>query len=669
MSELDAYRSLYVAESRENLENIVKNLLILEEGSDAGAIAEIFRSAHSLKGMSASMGFLEMEHLCHAMEDIFQSVRNNEIQVDAGIIDLLLAAADDIEVMVDDIESGGPGHAPEMQSHLENLRSWTSGSGRPGPGMDPVRGEPGFGTMVPGDSFPEPEADPAGDSCYCLTIGLDQSCANRNLRGMIILQNLDMLGEIVELVPPREVIEDGEYDGGFCVTIRSSCDGDALVRAAQITEVSEVRLSAGSEITAPSPPEPDTVGSRTASPRRDPDAPAHEPSKDDGSPRSDKGREVRNIRVDITRLDHMMNLVEDLVINRGRVIQIAQQFHMKELDETLSMIGRSVIDLQDLMMNIRMIPLSHIFNRFPRTVRDLSQKKQKEVELVITGGDTELDRSVMDGLNDPLLHLIRNAIDHGIETPLQREKAGKKRKGLIRLSARRDRDNVIIEIEDDGAGIDPERVRQKAVERGLITREQAAALSNEETCDLIFLPGFSTAEKVTDISGRGVGMDVVRTAVSSLKGAIKIHSEPGAGTRFELILPPTMAIVDVMIVRLNSRRCAIPVTNIVEVASLGGADITTISNREMVVLRDEVMPLDRLADMFGESPASEILVVLQTQQRKRAIVVDLIEGQQEVVIKPLASIVGSCRGIGGVTIPGDGQVVPVLDVDSIVMGN
>lgn len=665
MSELDAYRSLYVAESRENLENIVKNLLVLEEGSDVSAIAEIFRSAHSLKGMSASMGFVEMEQLCHAMEDIFQSVRNNEILVDAAVIDLLLVAADDIEVMVDDIESGGSGNAPDMESHLERLRSWTSPSGKTGPGIESAPGEPGAGIRSAGGSYYAGEDEVAGVSPYCLSIGLDPSCVNKNLRGMIILQNLDALGEILDLFPARDVIEDGEYEGAIRVTIRSDCDGDVLVRAAQVSEVIEVRLLSDAGGAGLPTLEPEAGETSSAGPREE--LPV-EP-KDEAALRPDKGREVKNIRVDISRLDHMMNLVEDLVINRGRVIQIAQQYQMKELDETLNMIGRSVIDLQDLMMNIRMIPLSHIFNRFPRTVRDLSQKKGKEVELVITGGETELDRSVMDGLNDPLLHLVRNAIDHGIELPREREKSGKQRKGLIRLSARRDRDNVIIAIEDDGAGIDPERVLKKALDRGMISREQAGALSKEEIYELIFLPGFSTADQITDVSGRGVGMDVVRTAISSLKGSIKIHSNPGSGTRFELMLPPTMAIVDVMIVRLNSRRCAIPVTNIVEVASLDGADIHTISNQEMVLLRDEVMPLDRLDDMFGTSLASEILVVLQTQQKKRAIVVDLIEGQQEVVIKPLASIVGVCRGIGGVTIPGDGQVVPVLDVDSIVLGN
>ena len=390
------------------------------------------------------------------------------------------------------------------------------------------------------------------------------------------------------------------------------------------------------------------------------------PVKED---RVDKNREVKNIRVDITRLDQMMNLIEDLVINRGRLAQIARKFQIKELDETLNMVGRSVSDLQNLMMNIRMIPLSHIFNRFPRTVRDLAHKEEKEVEFTIEGGDTELDRSIMDGLNDPLLHLIRNGVDHGIEKPEIRIKAGKPGKGKLNLIASRDRDNVVIVIEDDGAGINREKVARKAIERGLITELQASEMTDEAVYDLLFLPGFSTAEKITDVSGRGVGLDVVRTAIDNLKGTIKVESSPGKGSRFELVLPPTMAIVNVIMVRINGRRCAIPVNNVVEVAGLSVSKIHHIGTQEAIMMRDEVLPLDRLDDMFGKSDQTEILVVLQHQNKKRAIAVDMIEGQQEVVIKPLSSMVGGCRGISGITIPGDGEVVPVLDVNAIVKEN
>lgn len=654
MSDLDSYRSLYVAESRENLENIIKNLLILEKGSDQDAIAEIFRSAHSLKGMSASMGFGDMEQICHAMEDIFQSLRNGDLLVDTAVIDLLLKAADDIEVMVDDIEAGGPGTSDALGQTLDQLRSWKAGGGDIREGGSQSAPAPG----IPAGNIPASDWETLGTSVFHLDIEIDRKCDTKNLRGMIILQNLESLGEIIDVAPSREVIEDGDFAGIIHLSIRSENDADALVKAASISEVCSVRVSA--------PGEPSAPVFRDVTTGKDEDM---REAREAAAPSTGKGREVKNIRVDITRLDQMMNLIEDLVINRGRVLQIAQKHRMKDLDETLNMIGRSVADLQNLMMNIRMIPLSHIFNRFPRTVRDLSQKMGKEIELSIEGGQTELDRSVMEGLNDPLLHLIRNAIDHGIEFPDQRQRAGKPRKGLIQISAQRDRDNVIITIQDDGAGIDPGKVLAKAAERGVITPEHAAGLTREEVFDLLFQPGFSTAEKVTDVSGRGVGLDVVRTAIQAVKGSIKIESEPGTGTRFELLLPPTMAIVDIMMVRINGRRCAIPVNNIVEVASLDGTRIHSIGSRETILLRDEILTLNRLGDMFGESDRNEILVILQNQQKKMAITVDAIIGQQEVVIKPLTKIVGSCPGISGVTIPGDGQVVPVLDVNSIVTEN
>lgn len=649
MSDLDTYRALYVAESRENLETIVKNLLVLENSSDMGAIAEIFRSAHSLKGMSASMGFDDMEMVCHAMEDIFQSLRNRELQVDTEVIDLLLRTADDIEAMIDDIEAGGSGHSADIDQRLEALRSWKSSGGRE-QGKQSQQGIPAS-VMKTGETE-SPGVLDDGIPVYQLYIELERTCDTKSLRGMIILQNLESIGDILEIKPAREVVEEGEFDGVLEVRVRSEHGQDAISKVAQVSEVCTVRVSVPGE----SPGKASTPSQKMPSPDA---TPAEETA--------DKGREVKNIRVDITRLDQMMNLIEDLVINRGRIIQIADKYRMKDLDESLNMIGRSVGDLQDLMMNIRMIPISHIFNRFPRTIRDLSKKMNKEIDLEIEGGQTELDRSVMEGLNDPLLHLIRNSIDHGIEFPDIREQAGKPRKGLIRLSALRDRDNVIIVIQDDGAGIDREKVLARAVKRGLVSEENAPGLSKEEIYDFLFQPGFSTAERVTDVSGRGVGLDVVRTSIKAVKGSIRIESEPGVGTRFELMLPPTMAIVDIMMVRINGRRCAIPITNIVEVASLSGTEIHSVANREMIMIRGEILPLDRLDDMFGVSTRSDIIVILQNQDRKRAITVDEIIGQQEVVIKPLSKIVGICPGISGVTIPGDGQVVPVLDVNSIVM--
>ncbi len=669
MNDMDAYRALYVAESRENHETIVRNLLVLEKGEDRSAIDEIFRSAHSLKGMSASMGFAPMEHLCHAMEDVFQQIRNGNLSVEQDLIDNLLVASDDIEAILDDIEQGGDGKADNLEEHVHDLLCLVSGTG--GGDRSPAEGPGQPVTASPAGIPPAEETAKAGTAgdwsapLFTIRISLSATCDNRNLRSMVLLGNLEAIGTLVSVSPPRETVEDDpSFNGLMDLSFASEAGQEAIRAVLTCSEVGEFSIhEAGA-----APPAP--VSAPPPSQSQVPDQKVTRGSPDTRPERSDKGREVKNLRVDIARLDQMMNLIEDLVINRGRITQIAKKHGIKEMDETLSMIGRSVSDLQNLMMNIRMIPLSVIFNRFPRTVRDIANREGKEVDFVIEGGETELDRSVMDGLNDPLLHIVRNAIDHGIEPPDVREQAGKPRMGHLRICARRDRDNVIILVEDDGKGIDAAKVLRKAVERGLITEESASGLSNNEVYDFLFQAGFSTADKITDISGRGVGLDVVRNSINALKGSIRVESEPGKGSKFELVLPPTMAIVNVMMVRINNRRCAIPVGNVVEVASLSAQRIHLIGSHETIVLRDEVLLLDRLKDMFGEpTTGQEILVVLQHQAKKRSIAVDLIEGQQEVVIKPLGQIIGVCRGVSGVTIPGDGEVVPVLDVNAIVREN
>jgi len=381
---------------------------------------------------------------------------------------------------------------------------------------------------------------------------------------------------------------------------------------------------------------------------------------------ADKTREIKNLRVDIHQLDHIMNLIEDLVINRGRLRQIAALHKIKEMDEAIGMVDRSVSELHSLMMNIRMIPLNHIFNRLPRVVRDVAQHDGKEVEFVIDGGETELDRSVMDGLNDPLLHLIRNAVNHGIESPDVRTQTGKSQQGHIRLSARREQDNVIIELTDDGAGINVGKVRAKAIEKGLITPEAAETFTTDQAIEMLFQPGFSTADKISDISGRGVGLDVVKRSIEALNGTIRVDTTPGKGSRFELLLPPTMAIVDVMIVRINKKRFGIPISSIVEVANFRRDDTHHIGKGEAILLRDEVLQILRLDEMAGASQECEILVVVQYQKRKCCIPVDMVEGKQEVVVKPLSSFIGVTRGVSGVTILGDGAIIPVLDVNSMV---
>jgi two-component system chemotaxis sensor kinase CheA len=740
-SEFEQYRGLFVAESRENHEVIVRNLLILEGGEDTGAIDEIFRAAHTLKGASASMGFDTMEHLCHAMEDVFQAIRNNELTVTQDLMDLLLSTVDIIEEQIDEIEEGGDGSSINVDEMVQSLRSVT-GSGekrdtpqeiadREMPGLPSAEGSNGypqytiriqidetslmkdvraliaignleqFGTILgtnppislleeddaPFDGTltiviesdagiealrsaasgteiteisveeivtqapPEDQADIQNLPLYQMIINVDEESAMKGLRACISLERLEECGTILRCDPPREAVEDGLFDLNFQVTIATDQDQEALKKAAMVPEIRSVDIIPL-----------DSAEQRTRK------ASTPTKSRDPGSKKKDdtRSREIKNLRVDIQQLDRMMNLIEDLVINRGRLKQIAEKNKMKEMDEAISMIDRSVSDLQVLMMDIRMIPLNHIFNRLPRVVRDTAHYDGKEVNFVMEGGETELDRSVMDGLNDPLLHLIRNAVNHGIESPERRKEVGKPEKGLVQLSARRDRDNVIIELRDDGAGINVEKVKAKAIERGILAPDQADQLTKEEAISYLFHPGFSTADTITDISGRGVGLDVVRGAIESLKGTIRVTTNEGRGSSFELLLPPTMAIVEVMIVRLNNRRIAVPISAIVEVASMRRENIHRIGTQDSILLRDEVLPLHMLEEMFGRSDSSEILIVVQYNKQKCCIAVDIVEGQQEVVVKPLSKIIGVIRGISGITILGDGHVVPVLDVNTMV---
>lgn len=806
MSEQDSYRKLFVAESIENHENIVNNILILEEGSDSNAIDEIFRSAHTLKGMSASMGYSEMEHLCHKMEDVFSLIRSGHNEISPELTDLLLACTDRIEEMIDDIENGGDSSAVESKDLIAKLKKYEESdesetsaikennsfdktsddlSGIFSLDLDEQTGiysdtskdaesfiedengkEPGFLSNIPkykikvtvapecgmkdvraiivlqnledlgtiisstptmdeldegiiedsleiiieSDSGEEAlksaatvtdisniEIEPFSEGAektgisaslpsYLLKIEISPECTMKDIRAMIVLNNLEKSGNIISSTPTAEQIDAGEIGDFFEVVIESELSEDELVSASSGPDIKQVTISSSSESKKPGAtqdlsegetPKPgdDDLKDKKSSEKKDAsadDSKSIPSDKDEPSARREKSsesgrkKEVKNIRVDIQRLDQMMNLVEDLVINGGRLKQIAKDHQIKEMDEALNMVSRSISDLQNLMMNIRMIPLSQIFNRFPRVVRDVAHHDGKEVEFIMTGSETELDRSVIDNLGDPLLHLIRNGVNHGIETPDKRVAAGKPGKGKLVLSARAEQGNVIIELTDDGGGINRSKVLETAIKRGLISKEDSVGYPEEDIPNFLFQAGFSTAEVITDISGRGVGLDVVKGAIESLKGSIKVDSTEGKGTKFILTLPPTMAIIEVMMVRINDRRCAIPINTVVEVAKVDFEKVTRIGKSEAILLRDEVLQINRLDQMFGKVKDSGVVVIVQYKGTKCCIPVDVVEGQQEVVVKPVSNIIGNCPGVSGVTIPGDGDVLPILDVNTMI---
>lgn len=754
MVEDDTYRKLFVAESIENHENIVNNLLILENGSDDTAIDEIFRAAHTLKGMSASMGFDEMETLCHSMEDVFHLIRSGERSVDKDLIDLLLACTDRIEEMLEDIESGGDSSSLDSRELSGKLKALVSEEN------DISKDESGQHSQTNTGTLKEPQK-----YSHHISLTVDETSHMKDIRALLALENLKEIGEIISCSPTAEKLEssDSDFSGVLSIYFHTDSDEELIRKAAMVSEISEITIvpysSAQDEaseewISADDDPtsisnlykititvsEDSDLGDVRAliayqnladigqiissepsledldngkfsgdltvivhsdagpealhdaasgvdirsvlvepfvqdeedtrinilSRSDDNDSEDSDQNSPDKTTKKPKKKEVQNLRVDIQRLDQMMNLVEDLVITGGRLRQIAHQYNSKEMDEALNMVSRSVSDLQNLMMNIRMIPLNQIFNRFPRVVRDVAVHDGKEVEFIMSGGETELDRSVIDGLGDPLLHLIRNAVNHGIETPEKRIRAGKDPKGTVVLSAWREKGNVLIRLKDDGGGISPDVILSKAIEKGLIAAEQSKGLTREEIISFLFQPGFSTAEEITDISGRGVGLDVVKSAIESLKGTINVESEAGKGTTFMLVLPPTMAIIEVMMVRINGKRCAIPIAAVVEVARIDRKAISRIGKSEAIPFRGDVLQIHHLNEMFKGESNGDIVVVIQYQDTKCCIPVDVVEGQQEVVVKPLSNVIGSCKGVSGVTIPGDGDVVPILDVNSMI---
>ena len=753
MAEDETYRKLFVAESIENHEKIVNNLLILENGSDDTAIDEIFRAAHTLKGMSASMGFDEMETLCHSMEDVFHLIRSGARGVDRDLIDTLLACTDVIDEMLDDVEAGGncssldsralsgklksllseetdtpkekserssqvgkvsPKQSPEYSHHislvvdnasnmkdirallaiknlkeigeivscspsiekLESSDSEFSGTlticFRTDSDEESIRKaatvtEISDVTIKPyspgqegafGEGIQSDDMSSSTNNIYKITITVSEDSDYGDVRALIAYQNLADIGEIISSVPTPEDLDNGKFSGILTVVLHSDAGPEALHDTASGVDIQNVLVESFV-------PEQETnVNIRPCS--DEDDSEDCEETCPDKSAKTLKKKEVLNIRVDIHRLDQMMNLVEDLVITGGRLRQIAHQYSSKEMDEALNMVSRSLSDLQNLMMNIRMIPLNQIFNRFPRVARDVAMHDEKEVEFIMSGGETELDRSVIDGLGDPLLHLIRNAVNHGIERPERRIKAGKDPKGTVVLSAWRERGNVLIRLKDDGGGISPEAILSKAIEKGIVAPDSSKNLTKDEIINLLFHPGFSTAEEVTDISGRGVGLDVVKSAIESLKGTINVETEEGKGSTFTLVLPPTMAIIEVMMVRINGQRCAIPISAVVEVARINRKLISRIGKNEAIPFRGDVLQIHHLNDMFKGESNGDIVVVIQYKGTKCCIPVDVVEGQQEVVVKPLSNVIGSCKGVSGVTIPGDGNVVPILDVNSMI---
>ncbi len=627
----------FLIEADEILSGLDQDLIELEENpEDKDLLNKIFRGMHTLKGGAGFLGLTSVVEIAHKIEDIFNKLRNDELKLTSEMMDIIFEGVDKLKESIQMIkESEEIPDEEDIKGLLEKLESILSG------------GEILEAEVVNNGNLNEEESD------LQFLEGVDE-----DIKNLIRQYPGKDLGEILEeliLLPPDE---------------RPSIE---------VIEKLEKIISEGKDVK-------DLIKQKKEEPEQQPEVEGSKPVVKEDKPRANKKNELIKrkktekkeevIRVDVERVEVLMNLVGELVLDRNRIVKLASGLEtscestetIEELLDSITGMSRTVSDLQDAVMKLRMQPVKKVFSKFPRIVRDLAKKLNKKVNLVLEGEDTEIDRSILDKLEDPLIHLVRNAIDHGIESPEERIKAGKPEIGTVKLSAYQEGDRIIIAIEDDGKGIDVEKVKKKAVEKGLITPEQAENISDKEAFELLFMPGFSTAEQVSDVSGRGVGMDVVASTIHSLRGTIEVESELGEGTKFIMKLPLTVAIIRTLMVGANSRIFAIPLYSVVEIVRYEPDKVKNIGQFKSFMLRDEVYLLFSLNELFDMTDKKEkqFIVIVRVGEKNIAISVEELFGEEEIVIKPLGKLLENVQGIAGATITGDGKVVLIVDTNSLI---
>ncbi|KRE56637.1 chemotaxis protein CheA [Paenibacillus sp. Soil750] len=688
--ELSQYLSMFIDESKEHLQSLNENLLNLESNpKDISIVHNIFRSAHTLKGMSATMGFEDIAALTHDMENVLDLVRNSKLDMDPYIFDCIFKSLDSLESMVEDIIQGGTGKA-DVSPIVTSLRSIVTGDYKKGPAITTTVAvkEPAKGIEV--DEFQYSILQQSIDSgflVFYIEVSVNENCVLKAARAYMVFDAMERMGEIIKSTPSVQEIEQEKFDRSFSLYFISKVDQATLEK--EILNVSEIAsaviITVDTESLAElSRPIAEIETARkeiaaagvTAVPTIEVAAPkASEPAVNAGAAKPAAGGAPvasRTIRVDIERLDTLMNLFSELLIDRVRLEQLASEVKRNDLTETVEHMSRVSSDLQNIVLKLRMVPVDSVFNRFPRMIRDLAKSLDKKVDLVITGADTELDRTVIDEIGDPLVHLLRNAVDHGIESISERVAVGKHEQGTIQLRAFHSGNHVFIEIEEDGKGIYRDKVLKTALKNGLVTAEQAAKLTDHEVYNLLFASGFSTAEKISDISGRGVGLDVVKTKIQMLGGHVQVDSKPGFGSKFSVQLPLTLSIISAMLVRLGSEKYAIPLSSIVETSAIQKSQIRNIQGTKMIDYRKTVIPLLSLSTLFQVPDFNEDLeeeteiVVVRKGDKQVALMVDEFIGQQEIVLKTLGKYLTGIFAISGATILGDGQVALIIDPNALI---
>ena len=678
------YMDMFLDESHEHLQSLNEGLLRLEENmEEIDAVNDIFRNAHTLKGMSATMGFAKIAELTHEMEDVLDLVRKSQLKLNEDIMDTLFKCLDSLEQMVDSVGNGEAEDVVDVSDLVAKLSSISKGTPAPAadgaaaaaPAAASSGGDAAAGATLDLDDIDldvMKKAKEAGMNLFHIKVTLMETCVLKAARSVMVMHALDEVGDVLKSIPPAEDLEQEKFERSFDVLIATSGDAEAMQNAVDtVSEIEDVAVTAV---------DPDKVGKEAApAPAAAPAAAAPAakaapaPKKEAGKPAAapaKKQHQSQSVRVDIEKLDTLMNLMGELVINKVRLEQIGQTHRLSDLMETLEQMDRVTGDLQNIVMKVRMVPVSAVFNRFPRMVRDVSKELGKDINLTIEGEETELDRTVIDEIGDPIMHLLRNSLDHGVESPDKREAKGKPRTGEVGLIARHEGNNVVIMITDDGAGIDASKIRRKAVEKGMISQSEADSLDDADAVRLIFLPGFSTAEQITDISGRGVGMDVVRSKIEALSGHVDVETHIDEGSVFKIKLPLTLAIIQAMLVRVQEEMYAIPLTSIDSTINIEPSDIQTVQNKEVIVLRGEIIPIIRMEEALQvphtKDSDEHFVVVVHAGEAKAGIVVDNLIGQQEIVIKTLGNLFAGLKLFGGATVLGDGKVALILDVATMI---
>lgn len=673
--DMSQYLNIFVEESKEHLQDLNTSLLELEKDpGNTSILNEIFRVAHTLKGMAGTMGYTKMSNLTHKMEDVLDGLRNGKINVSPEVVDILFKCLDALENYVENVSNTGN----EGDEEYSGIIKFLSGILNKGEvkktgeaGGEKEAGEKKSDLRLELNEYDKNVIESAIEqslNVFQIYVELDPKCLLKAARAFIIFQILEKHSDIIKSVPPVNDIEDEKFDYYFTVMVISKNNKEFFTK--ELNSVSEVRKIEVTKVTR------NHIASIKSAPDSDVkqqnEKETKQVTKESQQKTSEKRLTTKTVRVDIERLDVLMNLVSELIIIKTRLDGIISDDRDRECAQTIENLERVTTSLHDAVMKVRMVPVETVFSRFPRMVRDISKELNKDINLHMSGEETELDRTVIDEIGDPLIHIIRNSADHGIERPEERVSKGKDKAGNIWLRAYQGGNNVVIEVEDDGAGIDIEKVRRKILEKGLESEESINGLTDEEIIEYLFMPNFSTSDKVTDLSGRGVGLDVVKTKIEALGGSVEVVSKRGLGSKTIIRLPLTLAIIQALLVMVGTEKYAIPLNSIREIYNVSPQEIKYIRNQEVTVLRDTVIPIIRLHDVLDiqrepdDNKKQLTCVVVKKGEKLSGLIVDSLVNQQEIVIKSLGKLLSGIRCIAGATILGDGNVALILDVNSIV---